>query len=231
MMRALRYSALLLFGLSGCDGAGVDPCAGVDCSLHGTCEVVDGQAQCRCEDGYVALGLVCHPDYCAELDCQHGACIQNAELGRCECEAGWAGALCDACAEGYHLDNGACVPDEPCDTNPCIHGQCRVVDGQEHCDCDAGYAGELCDSCADGYHAEGLTCVPDEPNACRPNPCDAPHRTVCQLDGQGYVCLCDPGYHLEADACVPDGTDPCDPDPCTGAHEFCTPDGQGGYSC
>lgn len=56
-------------GLDGADGpdaaadpdaeAEPDPCAGVTCSGHGQCVVTDGDAQCRCDDGYRAEGLTC----------------------------------------------------------------------------------------------------------------------------------------------------------------------------
>ncbi|MCD6498272.1 MAG: hypothetical protein J7M25_08260, partial [Deltaproteobacteria bacterium] len=39
-------------GNNGNNGNNAEPCAGVDCSGHGTCNVVDGAAQCSCEDGY-----------------------------------------------------------------------------------------------------------------------------------------------------------------------------------
>ena len=140
--------------------------------MHGDCRAADGQAVCDCDSGYIALGLVCHADYCAELVCAHGRCVQNAEVGACECDPGWTGVLCDACAEGYHPDNGDCLADAPCDSSPCVHGSCRVEAGEEVCDCEPGYDGALCDGCAEGYHAEGLSCVPDENNPCVPNPGD-----------------------------------------------------------
>ncbi len=203
--------------LSACDNAGDDPCRGVDCSLHGACVVVADQPRCDCDPGFVSLGLVCHPDWCRNIACYRGLCVQNAEFGACECEAGWTGTFCDACAEGYHPNNGECLPDQPCDTDPCIHGKCRVDDDQEVCDCDAGYAGETCDRCAEGFHAEGLTCVPDGGDPCDPNPCAEPNRSVCSDDGQGgFSCDCDPGFFDQDGACLPE----CDADPdlCAAAH-------------
>jgi GH15 family glucan-1,4-alpha-glucosidase len=210
--------ALLGSGCSGCDAQADDACIGVDCSLHGSCRVESGAAVCECDQGFVALGLVCHADWCAGLACLNGDCIQNAELGACRCQAGWDGELCNTCAAGYHSDNGACLPDQPCDSDPCVHGVCRVTAGTESCDCDAGYAGALCDGCADGYHPEGLVCLHDQPDPCNPNPCNAAHRTQCSLAGDSYVCGCDPGYHDQAGQCLPDQPDPCDPNPCNAAH-------------
>ncbi len=44
-------------GSTGDDGG--DPCAGVDCSGHGTCVVIADAATCDCDDGYIADGLTC----------------------------------------------------------------------------------------------------------------------------------------------------------------------------
>ncbi|HVI00375.1 MAG TPA: calcium-binding EGF-like domain-containing protein [Enhygromyxa sp.] len=41
------------------DGDGDDPCAGVDCSGHGSCVDTSGTLSCACDDGYVAIGLEC----------------------------------------------------------------------------------------------------------------------------------------------------------------------------
>jgi hypothetical protein len=47
-----------------------DPCAGVSCSGHGTCRVVNGRTSCICETGYVASGLRCL--VCADPGCDQG---------------------------------------------------------------------------------------------------------------------------------------------------------------
>ncbi len=239
MTRAGSWSAVLLaLTALGCDGQGEGVCAGVDCSLHGRCVAVDGAPRCDCDPGFLARGLVCHPDWCRALACVRGTCVQSAFEGECQCLAGWAGALCDACAEGYHLDNADCAPDAPCAQDPCVHGRCRVDGGVEVCDCDAGYAGALCDACAAGYRPEGLVCVPDEGDPCLPNPCDQPNRGRCQDDGLGgVVCLCDAGYHDQGGECVPDVV--CDPATTCSGHGACTgeglacdcDDGYAGASC
>lgn len=40
------------YGGLGGPADGADACAGVDCSGHGSCELVDGQPRCRCDAGY-----------------------------------------------------------------------------------------------------------------------------------------------------------------------------------
>lgn len=51
-------------GLLGCSDGG-NPCdkQGIDCSGHGSCEVVDGQPRCSCEAGYGSTGTDCVIDY------------------------------------------------------------------------------------------------------------------------------------------------------------------------
>jgi hypothetical protein len=44
---------------AGAADADVDPCDGVTCSGHGTCEASSGEARCLCEAGYSPLALEC----------------------------------------------------------------------------------------------------------------------------------------------------------------------------
>jgi GH15 family glucan-1,4-alpha-glucosidase len=214
----LRRAILVLVSVAaGCgDGGGSTACQAIDCSRHGSCVIEGGAAQCRCDTGYMALGIECQPDPCAARQCDHGTCRQA--YGLCECAAGWGGAACDACAPGYHLEGGDCMPDAPCQTHHCIHGKCHVDGAQELCDCDAGYTGDVCDACATGWHPDGLTCVADPADACHPNPCTELGRTTCQLTGGagGYACVCDAGWQLVAEQCVPRCG--ADSDLCTAAH-------------
>ena len=55
-MRSLIACMLSGLFMAACGGNGNpdDPCEGVDCSGHGTCNVVSAEAKCTCEFGYIA---------------------------------------------------------------------------------------------------------------------------------------------------------------------------------
>ena len=98
---------------------------------------------------------------CTEQPCVRGQCVTDVETGdACQCDAGYAGTLCDACAPGFVADGLVCVrASDACAEAPCVFGTC-IADGPDFtCDCDAGYQGDVCDSCAPGYHADGLSCA------------------------------------------------------------------------
>lgn len=66
-MRGQHYELALILVISffisiaSCNGSmgESDPCIGAECSGHGQCIIVNGSAACRCEEGYVAVGLSC----------------------------------------------------------------------------------------------------------------------------------------------------------------------------
>ena len=77
-----------------------DPCEGIRCSGHGTCEINAGDVSCTCDDGYHAKGLDCldDADPCSGQTCSgHGACALSEGSATCSCE------------EGYRADGLACV--------------------------------------------------------------------------------------------------------------------------
>jgi len=164
-MRKLVWIIALV--AAGCAGSSREPDAGYDPDaniyppdfwdpgdkVENPCAGADGGAD----------GCTTGPVDCARGDCLHGACVDVPSGGDwCDCDPGYAGTLCDRCAEGYVALGLECVPAAGCADSPCIHGTCRPGTGDDFtCDCDTGYAGALCDRCAAGYHVEDLHCVPD----------------------------------------------------------------------
>jgi glycosidase len=97
---------------------------------------------------------------------------------------------------------GESSPTSPCTRDCGAHGSCIIAGGHESCLCNAGYTGDGCTACSAGFVAAGAECVADP---CNPNPCTAPHQTVCAPGAGGATCSCD------ADAQDNDGDGTCRP--------------------
>ena len=140
-----------------------DTCSTCD-SSNGVCSCVSGSMQCACRGAFD--GYACDQCKCGD----HGRC--NALSGECECDAGYAGELCErliepqpTCANGgtwnAALKRCECAGgytgtlcDAACTTNPCNdlcsgHGTVNV-DGTS-CTCFTGFSGSTCNACATGY--------------------------------------------------------------------------------
>jgi hypothetical protein len=130
------------------------------------------------------------PALCTDISCDgHGACDGAAGSIRCDCDDGYEGARCAACAGGHHRDGAdACAADQACTATTCnAHGDCAVSNGIAACACAAGYAGAACDSCAPGFHVDGgTTCAADQ--TCLPTTC-AGHGD-CTATGGAPTCAC-----------------------------------------
>jgi hypothetical protein len=199
-------------------------CSPTTCT-HGTCDDGSGTPVCTCEVGFT--GLFCdacdavagyHPDGAG--GCTLDACVPNpcTALHQTLCSVDAMGVVICACEPGYHADVAGCVLDEVCTPSTCANGTCAVSMGRATCTCDLGWAGADCSACdeAAGYHDDGAgDCTLD---ACLPNPCTVPGRTVCSEGPSGPLCACDAGTHEDGlGGCT---SDPCRPDPC-GPLETC----------
>lgn len=125
----------------------------------------------------------CSPDPCAPAN---KACVDGE---------------CGACLPGFEASDGICVPIE---SDPCNPDPCEV----EHKVCYGGFCGE----CLEGYiPTDEGSCL--EPNACYPNPCSEPLKTVCLVAEDGSpACVCDASAHDDGNGgCT---FEPCVPDPC-----------------
>ncbi len=237
-MKRLLLLLSVLGPISCASGSGDDVCQSISCEEHGHCVEMDGRAVCLCETGYVFDGEACITDPCLGAPCVFGTCHPDGRNAICDCDPGYAGALCDVCAPGYRVEGLTCVEGSPCQDDPCVYGVCHDEGGKPVCDCEPGYTGAICDDCAPGYHADNLRCVSDTP--CDPDPCA---HGSCQVEGGEAHCACDVGYqgdrceacatdyHEEGLICVPDRVGPCDPNPCADAHRsICQVDGSN-YLC
>jgi hypothetical protein len=167
------------------------PCVGVSCGKNGDCIEQDDQAQCQCDDGYVADGQQCIAENaCDGVDCgSNGNCTTDSDGDpRCSCGA------------GYEADGLSCEPiHDPCVDRTCgPNGDCVVEDGDAECDCD------------DGYEPAGLVCAEIETE---PEPCDdidcGPNGDCVESNGEGE-CACIAGYEAQNDYCFEIGEDLCD---------------------
>jgi hypothetical protein len=120
----------------------------------------DGDA---CDSGYGGYGYGDCGDSgldCSQEPCVFGECLGSADTSHCVCWEGYAGELCDICAEGYVIRGLRCMPANACDGVDCVFGTCEVINTTPVCNCEEGYAGERCDRCADGFIVQDLRCVP-----------------------------------------------------------------------
>ncbi|CAH2100480.1 unnamed protein product [Euphydryas editha] len=146
-----------------------------------------------CELGPAGKAL---SERCAAAPCLHAVSCRDLANGfRCECEAGWTGARCDAAAD-------ACA-------RGCLNGGTCRADG---CECRAGFGGALCDlplDCRATDCPTGQDCVEqggawrcavavaDSP--CTSSPC---HNGTClALDSGVFHCQCPPGNNEYSEQC------------------------------
>ncbi|MBI5526016.1 MAG: hypothetical protein HY897_06745 [Deltaproteobacteria bacterium] len=91
---------------AGADTGGTDKCAGIKCSGHGKCALVEGEPACACDEGFFAQGFNCvtegtggdagagtdggSGDKCDGVDCSaHGLCALLEGAPACVCDKGY----------------------------------------------------------------------------------------------------------------------------------------------
>ncbi len=185
-------------------------CQENSCNAHGTCDDSLGFVHCTCDVEYTgancencAVGYQDNDeDGTCELNCaaaspncnHHGQCVDDSGQTECECDQGYAGADCGACASQYQDNDGNGTCEQSCaiaqlDCNE--HGQCSDVTGMPECDCSDGFGGSDCSECAAGYHPDGQGgCSVD--TSCQPNSCNN-HGTCDDSTGE-VVCTCGQEY-------------------------------------
>jgi len=191
------------------DGVCITKCANsvLDCHGHGTCSDWSGTPVCICDfgyagdecqdcvDGYHPLGDDCEPDIkCNPFSCSgHGDCFDGGGIPVCTCHAGYQGAKCEQCANGYQDNDGNKTCELTCTAAgyDCSgHGYCDEGSGVALCVCDEGFGGLHCSDCAKGYYAQGDACVPVE--ECAEDTCS--YHGQCSDDAGFPACMCDQGY-------------------------------------
>ncbi|MBT9558712.1 MAG: hypothetical protein IV100_21960 [Myxococcales bacterium] len=201
-------------------------CAGVDCGddgCGGSCgECEEGAA---CEDGLCVILPSCVETGCGD----HGDCDEAS--GDCDCDVGFTGGLCDACAPGhtgFPLCGFVCTADDQCgDGDDCTEDACTPDFGclnvRSPLPCDDGDPCTADDTCGDDG-CVGIDDGCDDGNACTTDACSAsgcvhsPSGAVTCDDNDpctavdtcaGTVCYgagavtCDDGSMCTIDACVP----------------------------
>ena len=155
---------------------------------------------------------------CTQENCIHGQCID----GRCQCNYGFRGTLCQSC--NYSVcENGQCTEEGGCECYPGWTGSyCEM--NINHCDNGDNFFGP-CDNrgsvkCIDGNDTYSCICVigytgvncESDIDECMviPSPCS--NHGICRHFHFGiYSCICDEGF--TGSTCEVDLT-PCDPNPC-----------------
>ncbi|VDM31174.1 unnamed protein product [Hydatigera taeniaeformis] len=130
-------------------------CMGNTAGAH--CEV--------CAEGYTGdpvKGIPCERCRCPSETANYAkTCYSIGTSGQhvCECLPGYAGHLCDRCANGYYGDPLMMVPCKPCACNPSgsQHQNCNKKTGQ--CVCLPGISGRQCDECPEGHVVDAGHCI------------------------------------------------------------------------
>ena len=211
---------------------------GLDCGL-GHCVVWEGAPACACPPGHSGARCegcepgyqdvdgdgVCLPD-CSmmALECGHGVCSSQSGVPRCQCDEGFDGPRCQACAPGFqdHDADGTCTADCASVTLECHgHGGCDDRSGTVACACEPGFAASDCSSCAAGFQdrdGDGV-CAPD----CARAAPGCGWRGVCDDSTGEARCACSPGSAgTNCERCADgfqddDGDGVCRPDCATAA--------------
>ena len=171
---------------------------------NGTCMDSGSDYFCKCTVGWGSQYCHIDYDYCTDLYCVNGICIEG--LGAhvyCNCSEIYRGEICDEifCPTDYCMNNGTCFITDSnvkCSCLPGYNGE-RCETDQPVCDSETCWNGGTCHDgpglsftceCALGFG--GMTCTDD---VCDPNPCI---NGTCIYDKDTeFHCNCSEGYEGE----------------------------------
>ena len=191
-----------------CAGATCATAGASRCGAHGACQDAMTGPTCTCAAGYAgadcsacARGFqdndsdgTCTASCATAASCgAHGACTDVSGTATCDCDDGYTGAACAACAAGFQDadGNGSCKPTCTTAMLGCgLGGTCDDSTGTATCVCASNTTGATCASCAAGFQDNdgNNTCEP----ACITTSCTM-HGTCSDSTGR-VVCTCNAGF-------------------------------------
>lgn len=125
-----------------------------------------------CDDGGTEPPPTCGASSCNETNAG-GTCDDSSGSVVCTCNEGYEGTTCGACAGGFVMSGGACLP-ATCGGDTCNEGAgggtCDDASGEVVCTCNGGFLGPACRQCAAGWHPDGGGCAMDAGTLCDPLP-------------------------------------------------------------
>ena len=207
------------------NGACVLPNNATHCSSHGTASVSGGNVVCACSTGWAGAdcsncdtangyglynGACVLPNDNAHCDGHGTASVSNGNVV-CACQAGYAGATCNACDTGY-MGYPSCV-DDPCIPDPCNGHATSCNQSNGACTCASGYHGATCafacnDSQQNGTET-GVDCGGPCPSCTCGQPTDPSNGSYasCANTPNGGTCVltCNAGYVKSGDATCTSG--------------------------
>ena len=211
--------SLLLFVACEKDTPTPTECGTLTCSVRQVCVTSSTPYRCVCREEYTgadcascARGHTESDGRCVptDVDCETnpGACGSRGTCtslapgvpDSCTCQTGYAGHVCQTCADGYQDNDrdGRCTPS--CQTMTCSGAQtCSDTTGTARCECPGNRTGLNCDQCPAGWmlRPEDDVCF----QTCTSSTSCGSRKTC---DASQGICICRPEYAGETcEACAP----------------------------
>ncbi|XP_078621256.1 uncharacterized protein LOC144887732 [Branchiostoma floridae x Branchiostoma japonicum] len=183
-------------------------------------------------------------NWCEEILCDNGVCVEAADGFYCVCRGGWEGEFCE-------------IDVDECKTVECHHlATCVNTAGSYACECQEGYEGDAIEACTDidecaqadiceshlictntvgnyscgcqqGFFNNGASCEQDTDECEQPDIC-GPHASSCINTMGSYTCDCQQGFLFNGTSC--DDINECEEDDICGPWSICA-NTIGDYNC
>ncbi|HCU58973.1 MAG TPA: hypothetical protein DIC64_03230 [Alphaproteobacteria bacterium] len=147
---------------------------------QGVSACCDGRSYEGCERNYAVCSytLTEKPENAEKTETCEACGITYHKVTKCK--AGYSGASCTSCDEGYATCKGMCQEEATC-----AHGRAVCTESGWSCSCYTGYKGTTCSECDSGYRNCDGTCYAEF--SC------GNHGTL-QCGASGLICSCSTGY-------------------------------------